>query len=137
MPDEREVGSRVKNGIIGVIRGTGEIAQAAVLTVSETAQVTVKAAGTTGGAVAGLAVAAVKGAIEAVGDVGGQASETAATSVETAVDSAARVGAKMGAVTKAAVIGAIRGTKDVGGGATRGHPRDSRRRGAYCVRGWS
>ena len=36
MVDEREIGKRVKEGIIGVIRGTGEITQTAVSTVAET-----------------------------------------------------------------------------------------------------
>ncbi|HLF08630.1 MAG TPA: NADP-dependent oxidoreductase, partial [Dehalococcoidia bacterium] len=71
MADERDVGNRVKDGIIGVIRGTGEVAQAAIETVSETAQAAVRATGATGGAVAGLAASAVKGAIDAVGDVSG------------------------------------------------------------------
>jgi hypothetical protein len=64
MPDEREIGNRVKGGIIGIIRGTGEIAQATIETVTDTAQAAVKGAGATGAAVGGLAVGAVKGAIE-------------------------------------------------------------------------
>ena len=49
MADEKEVGNRVKDGIIGLIRGTGEIAQATIETVAETAQSAVKGAGATGG----------------------------------------------------------------------------------------
>ena len=71
--DEREIGSRVKNGIIGVIRGTGEITQAAVETVASTVRTAVTEGGETGAAAGNLAVGAVKGAIDAVGDVGGQA----------------------------------------------------------------
>ena len=75
MVDEREIGKRVKEGIIGVIRGTGEITQTAVETVASTVQTTLKQGGETGTAAAQLGVGAVKGAIDAVGDVGGQAAD--------------------------------------------------------------
>jgi hypothetical protein len=48
MPDEREVGRRVKDAIIGTIRGTGEITEAAVGTVSSAVQRTVKEVGRPG-----------------------------------------------------------------------------------------
>ena len=70
MVDEREIGARVKNSIIGVIRGAGEITQATVETVASTVQSAVKETGATGAAAASLAVGAVKGAIDAVGDRG-------------------------------------------------------------------
>ena len=50
MVDEQAVGARVKNSIIGVIRGTGEITQAAVETVASTVQTAIKESGETGGA---------------------------------------------------------------------------------------
>src|SRR3989304_244274 len=67
MADERDVGNRVKDGIIGVIRGTGEVAQAAIETVSETAQAAVRATGATGGAGAGVGARAREGGLAAVG----------------------------------------------------------------------
>lgn len=82
MVDEQEIGRRVKASIVGVIRGTGEVAQ--------TVQTTLVQGGETGSAAAQLGVGAVKGAIHAVGDVGGQATETAADTVGKAVDSASK-----------------------------------------------
>lgn len=84
MTEERE-DRGVKNRVIGLIRGTGEVAQAAIIAVSETVQVAVSATEATGSKIGGLAVDAVKGAIAAVGEVSGQSAETAADSVETAV----------------------------------------------------
>ena len=72
MVDEREIGNRVKQSIIGVLKGTGEIARTAVETVATTVQTTLKQGGETGAAATQLGVGAVKGAIDAVGDVGAE-----------------------------------------------------------------
>ena len=42
MRDEREIGQRVKSGIIGAIRGTGEITTAAIGTIADVVQSAVK-----------------------------------------------------------------------------------------------
>ena len=104
MVDEQAIGARVKNSIIGIIRGTGEITQAAVETVASTVQSAIKETGGTGAAAGSAAVGAVKGAIDAVGDVTGQAAETAADGVTAAVESASKVGASVGNAAKGAVM---------------------------------
>ena len=55
MVDEQAIGARVKNSIIGLIRGSGEITQAAVETVASTVQSAIKETGETGGAVGSVA----------------------------------------------------------------------------------
>ena len=87
--DEQEVGRRVRDGIIGVIRGTGDVLTETVRSVSGVAKTAVGEAAGTAGAVGEVGVSAVRGAIRAVGDVGGDAAETAATSINAAVDAAA------------------------------------------------
>src|SRR3990170_4966820 len=110
MRDEQEIGQRVKSGIIGAIRGTGEITTAAIGTIADVVQSAVKETADTGATVGSVAVGAAKGAISAVGEVGVTAADTTEHTVSRAAQSASKMGVSVGNAAKGAVIGSLRGT---------------------------
>ena len=97
----------VKDGIVTVVKGGGDIAKATVDTVSNTLTTTLKDAGKVGAS-----------ATEAIGDVAGGA-----------IHGAAHVGAHLGQASKGIVIGVLHGTKHVGSAAidTIGHTAGAER----------
>jgi len=94
MPDERELGRRIKDDIIGIIKGSGEITDATVVTVSSTIRQTVREVAATGGTTADIAVVAVRAAISAASEVVGTtvtaAGQTVAASAKAATLAAGR-----------------------------------------------
>ena len=80
--DPSAVGRRVRDGII---KGTGDIAEATVSSVSWVAQTAATEVGSAAGAVGNVGVGAVRAAIRAVGDVGEETAETAADSITAVV----------------------------------------------------
>jgi hypothetical protein len=82
----------VKNGVVGAVKGTGDIAKVTADTVSSTLSTTFKDAGKVG-----------VSATEAIGHVAGGA-----------IQGAAQVGAHLGDAAKGTLTGVLRGTKHVG-----------------------
>src|SRR6266478_2415637 len=126
----------VKDKMVGSIKGTGEVLNAAVDTVSGTLVTTIKGTGAVGtaltsavsdvlrGAIMGTAQvggdvgAAAKGGVVGVlkgtKEVGAETIDTVSVSARTLVKSAAEVGGDLGAVARNTVEGAISGAKQVG-----------------------
>src|SRR3990167_6023952 len=101
--DEREIGERVKGGIIGGIKGTGQATPATITTIAEVVRTTVKETSDTGGVIGDAATGAVKGAIGAAGDVSGVAIDTTEHTMSKTATAASKVGASVGNAAKAAV----------------------------------
>ena len=80
--DPGVVGRRVRDGII---KGTGDIAEATVSSVSGVTQTVATEVGSAAGAVGNVGVGVVRAAIRAVDDVGEETAETAADSITAVV----------------------------------------------------
>ena len=85
----------VKNGIIGAIKGTGEILNAVIDTVSDVLGNTLTSAGAVGSAATGAVSEVARGVIQGTSQVGGD----------------------LGQAAKGMIVGMLRGTKEVGGEA--------------------
>ena len=94
MAEEREVGRRVRDGVIGTIKGTGEIGEAAV-----------------GADITTAAVSAVEGAIEIAKDTSVSAEDAASAAATGAIDAASDIGEAAARRVRAAVEGTINGVK--------------------------
>ena len=136
----RGIFESVKNGVVGAIRGTGDVAKAVVDTVSGTLTHTIKGTGAVGTslieALSDVSRAAIRGTADVGGDLGAaakgalvgtlrgtketsaQALDTITTTTSGVIRGTAEVAGDIGNAAKGAIQGAISGAKEVGLDAT-------------------
>lgn len=108
-----EIAEVVKDGTVGAIQGTGEVINAAVSTVGNTAGATVKKAAELLGDVGLAAKGAVEGAINGAKEIGLTIEEAASAAATGAVKAAYEISSEIGTKVQAAVTGTISGVKVV------------------------
>src|SRR5258705_13913459 len=136
MPEQTPIVESVKSGIIDSIRGTGEVVDAAINTVSGTLVNTIKGTGAVGAALTGTVSDVLRGAIlgtaqagadirdaakggvigviRGTREVGVEATESISAGARSVVKSAAEVGGDLGSGARSAVEGSIAGAKELG-----------------------